>query len=45
MAFLRPEGGSGEAGHFHVFLILAMLPVFYWNQILYGFPYFGGYRK
>ena len=30
---------------FIVFIYIAMLPVFYWNQILYGFPYFGGYNE
>ncbi len=27
------------------FIYIAMLPVFYWNQVLYGFPYFGGYPE
>ncbi|MEA3398535.1 MAG: glycosyltransferase family 39 protein [Patescibacteria group bacterium] len=27
------------------FIGMALLPVFYWNQILYSFPYFGGYPE
>ena len=27
------------------FFVLSLLPVFYWNQILYGSPFYGGYPE
>ena len=30
---------------FIAFAYITMLPIFYWNQILYSFPYFGGYNE